>query len=236
MKNRLLQILLVGILFAGASCSKDETPGDPTGTVTLNMMDESNGKTIMAGIYINKANNFFANYGTMIADLGTKKGIGVSVAPKLDNLASQVAVSTGHLYQIFESGTIERFPSNALAISVNSSYYRMYVVSPFKVENKVTGAVVKHVKIFPDGRGLPAYGQVLGVARGIAERIEFKLPKDAECAWDADTDRAFSIEISKGVLIMRLNYTPNGDADDEFPLQIRLGSVYTTVIAKVESY
>lgn len=53
---------VAALLFGAVSCSKDETPGDPEGTVLLNMYNEQNGKTLLSDsdIYINDAGNFIS--------------------------------------------------------------------------------------------------------------------------------------------------------------------------------
>ena len=42
------------------NCSDDDTPDDPADTITLNMLNEHNGKTYLgeSKTYINEANNF----------------------------------------------------------------------------------------------------------------------------------------------------------------------------------
>ena len=45
MKRFLLPLVCAALAFGVASCSDDDTPGDPAGTVMLNMLDEHNGRT-----------------------------------------------------------------------------------------------------------------------------------------------------------------------------------------------
>ena len=60
MKRFLLPLVCAALAFGVASCSDDDTPGDPAGTVMLNMLDEHNGRTLLddSDIYINDAGNF----------------------------------------------------------------------------------------------------------------------------------------------------------------------------------
>ena len=46
------------------NCSDDDTPDDPADTITLNMLNEHNGKTYLgeSKTYINEANNFVTIY------------------------------------------------------------------------------------------------------------------------------------------------------------------------------
>ena len=83
MKKLLLPLLLAAFAVGVSSCSDDKIPGDPEGTVTLNMMDESNGKTMLddSGIYIDKAQNFVSGDNCVLFALGKVGGLG-AVAPK----------------------------------------------------------------------------------------------------------------------------------------------------------
>lgn len=88
-------------------------PGDPEGTVTLNMMDESNGKTMLddSGIYIDKAQNFVSGDNCVLFALGKVGGLG-AVAPKsLVTGASAAAVQAGHGYVAVRPGVLMSFPS-----------------------------------------------------------------------------------------------------------------------------
>ena len=80
MKKLLLPLLLAAFAVGVSSCSDDKIPGDPEGTVTLNMMDESNGKTMLddSGIYIDKAQNFVSGDNCVLFALGKVGGLGAA--------------------------------------------------------------------------------------------------------------------------------------------------------------
>ena len=67
---------VAALLFGAVSCSKDETPGDPEGTVLLNMYNEQNGKTLLSDsdIYINDAGNFISPASCQLFMLGERSG------------------------------------------------------------------------------------------------------------------------------------------------------------------
>jgi hypothetical protein len=156
-KTKLLQILLVGILLAGAACSDiDDTPIDPVNTVTLNMLDEENGKTMLgeSDVFINKANNF-QSQSCFIADIGNVGGVGTKIPPKLDNLAREVAVCQGQMYQVYDGETLRTFPSGVRAIMAGAAYYHLFVVSQILVDTKSIGAIVKYVSVYPKTENLP---------------------------------------------------------------------------------
>lgn len=61
MKTRqLIGILLFLCSIGFVSCGDDDDNKDPEGSVTLNMMNEGNGKTLLgqSDVYINNSNNF----------------------------------------------------------------------------------------------------------------------------------------------------------------------------------
>ena len=59
------------------NCSDDDTPDDPADTITLNMLNEHNGKTYLgeSNVYINEANNFITSK-NFISDVGNGAGVG----------------------------------------------------------------------------------------------------------------------------------------------------------------
>lgn len=86
------------------------TRDDPADTITLNMLNEHNGKTYLgeSKTYINEANNFVTS-SNFISDVGNGAGVGADILPSLTNLTHEVAVTPGHIYQIFDKNTLIDF-------------------------------------------------------------------------------------------------------------------------------
>lgn len=232
----LFQILLAGILISLASCSKDDTPGDPEGTATLNMLDERNGRTLLGAsdVYINKANNFFTIL-CYIADEGSAHGIGATGEPMLGNLLREVAVIPGHVYQVFDRETVWVFPSGNKAVEVGYAYYQCYVESPILVDDQSAGAVIRYVSVYPETRGLPVSGHKLGDLSEVEQSVSMKLPKGAECVWDEGRMlNVFDISVAGGKLKMTLIQYPYYEITGDYEVYIRVGSVFTRVVARVE--
>ena len=100
------------------NCSDDDTPDDPADTITLNMLNEHNGKTYLgeSNVYINEANNFITSK-NFISDVGNGAGVGANILPSLTNLTHEVAVTPGHIYQIFNKKYTDRFSVRQLRYS-----------------------------------------------------------------------------------------------------------------------
>jgi len=236
-RKPLLGIFLLSLCtFIFISCSDDDDVRDPSGTITLNMLNEDNGKTFLgtSGTYINNSNNFKTT-SNFIIDAGSRAGVGVKIEPQINNLAQEVAVSTGHLYQIFDKATLREFASGKQAIQIEAGYYNVYVVSPI-VNNSVTaGAVIKYVLVYPETKGLPENGKIIGNLNYAGEKVEFTLPQDAECYfeehWGSGEKGAFDVKTVDGKLTIDLlkssdkTYGPYGT----YNIYIRKGNVFTTV-------
>lgn len=159
MKKFILLLFVVFSAMTFTSCTSDEpldpdngTPTNPTapiddpdGTITLNMRNSNNGKTVMesCGIYIENDN--FANYSYQgeiyFSDMGEVNGLGnVSSIPR-SGWAKTVAVTKGHGY-VFCC-----VPYSYLGQDV--VFYRMFV-SDYLVDTGggIIGAIVKYQKPF----------------------------------------------------------------------------------------
>lgn len=166
MKTRLLLwTAMAALTLMTAACSKEDDFSDPEGTVTLNMFDEQNGKTLLGNsdVYINRSNNFVTS-SCALMDLGKKGGLGAIAYPELKTLSKEMAVLPGHGYFVCKSGAVMTFDSGscALPISTEVDYYKMYVNSAIEREGTVVGAVVRYVLARPDTYGLPEFGSNVG--------------------------------------------------------------------------
>jgi hypothetical protein len=220
------------------SCEKNDDPGDPVGTVMINMMNEDNGKTILGNsdIYIDSANNFYSSW-CLMTNLGKRSGLGGLPAPSLDNLSDRMAVEEGCAYQVFKAQAIREFPSGILAIDISADYYNVYVPSFIKKGDDVAGAVVKYVLMnnIPVN-GLPEYETNIGklsLTKNNSSEITITLPYD-----DFEYETAFAssayytIECQKSGKTLTLKLL-DIESPDVFGLYIRIKSSYTYVWGEV---
>lgn len=240
MKKLLLPLLLAAFAVGVSSCSDDKIPGDPEGTVTLNMMDESNGKTMLddSGIYIDKAQNFVSGDNCVLFALGKVGGLG-AVAPKsLVTGASAAAVQAGHGYVAVRPGVLMSFPSGKHAMPIGGqkmNYLKIYVVSPLTEESRTVGAAIRYVTDLPKPYKLPEYGStVLRIDRSnydhLEQEVSLSLPAgDVEHVFD-DDGYAIECERRGGKLVFRL-----GDwFSNRFELFLRINESYTRVYVEAD--
>ena len=125
---------------AFGACSKDDGgKGDPAGSASLNMMNESNGRTLLGSsdVYVDDAGNFVCS-SSVIAYAGRVGGLnGVSV--RFDNLVRSTAVDVGGGYLVYDGESLHEFPSGHIALAAGTTYYRMRVESEIMGENASTG-------------------------------------------------------------------------------------------------
>lgn len=240
-KLDLLGILLMSLTFSVfTSCDKDDAE-DPVDAVTLNMLNEQNGKTLLgtSDVYINKSNNFRAS-SNFISAAGSASGVGVKIEPQMGNLVREAAVIQGHVYQVFDRETICEFPSGARALQVGAGYYQVYVVAPITSDDILTGAMVKYMLTYPNRKGLPEWEHDLGRLGYVGETVEMALPKGAECFFEEHSSsgnaEAFHVSTTGGKLVITLNKMPNPDYGPygTYRTYIRSGNVFTTVVVNVD--
>jgi len=231
-RNLLVHVLCVILVCVGFGCSKDDV-SDPSGTVTLNMLNEKSGRTSLGSsdIYINEANNFYTR-SCYIADCGNTGGVGKKIGPVTNNLVREVAVAQGHMYQAFDQETIMTFPSGVNAVLLNSTYYRFYVVEPLKADVSKAGSVIKYVSVQAEANDLPENDKVVAEFQNYIDPVSIDLPKGAEYAFDTKFDKVFSHSVKRNTLTLTLvnDYVHAGD----YNLYIRQGQIFTQVILRVE--
>lgn len=216
------------------NCSNDDTPNDPADTVTLNMLNEHNGKTYLgeSGVYINEANNFIAS-SNFISDVGNGSGAGANILPSLTNLTHEVAVTPGHLYHIFDKNALIEFPSKTRAIQIEAGYYQAYVVSKILNGDITIGAIVKYISVVPDNNQLPSYGQTIGSLHRIGETLELAVPRNSEFFLKEHSagKKALDITFRDNKLTITLTKTPDivSGPYGTYELYIRSNNVFTIV-------
>ncbi|MDR0891873.1 MAG: DUF5036 family protein [Mediterranea sp.] len=168
------------------SCDKEDDTADPPEAITLNMMNELNGKTFLesSALYINKANNFTSNSSVCaIKDAGEAFGIGAKKELDVNQLAPEVAVVPGHFYQVFTRDDVYEFPSKQSAIKVGSICYQVYVSSNLSEGRTNIGAKVKYLIKTPNDNSLPPWGKTIGQLSWTDKwLLQMKVPSNCEYA------------------------------------------------------
>lgn len=240
-KIDLLRSLLLPLLLCAAACSDDDGPDpDPAGTVTLNMFDSSNGRTLLeeTEVYINDAGNFSSfdtNY--RIADLGAVPSIGSISEPTFGNLVREIAVIAGHGYLIIRENDVHLFPSGVYAARAGSSYRLVRVESLLYKEEKAIGAVVKHLSATPERHGLPAEDTCLGrIDRYggsiIVDDIDFSTVEEFECAAPLQCQYYDGPDVYPQ-LVITLD-APQAVPTGHYPIYLRAGQSYTYAYVQVD--
>lgn len=217
-------------------CDKDDEAPDPAGNVTLNMMNEDNGRTLLGAsdVFINNANNF-QTQNCYLVDQGKTYGLGASFPLTLDNLSQESAVLQGHMYYVYAQNSLRDFPSRKQAIFVGSEFYKAYVVAPITSENTTTGAQVKYVIAHAESNGLPLPGTtIIGNLNNQGDSCTYDLPQDAELMYGSYLEQnadSFDIRQENGVLTIILKDYPDYETGPygEYTFYLRSGNIYTTI-------
>lgn len=224
------------LIMSAVACGKEDN-SDPAGTISLNMMDEANGKTLLGNsdVYIDDSYNFYGP-SCSISGLGKKNGL-KNASPALDGTAPRVAVEQGKAYQIFLSAAIRKFPSGESALNITGDYYNVYAVSQIKQNDVVTGANVKFVLSDVPGYGLPEYNKNIGSFNhyDYPDGYEIILPlptSDFEVEPVFASSNYYTLEYEKSgknLIIRLVDYK----SSDVFGFYIRIKGSYTSVYGNV---
>ena len=236
MKTRFL-IATALLLFSAVACSKDDDDFDPVGTVTLNMLDAANGRTLMGdmNVWIDNAQNFTCS-GCSIAEIGPVGGLSAIDRPVLVNLAPKAAVKTGCGYAVYLERDLLEFPSGAYALRAGATYYRVRVeslIGQADAEGRQTiGACVKYLTATADRGPLPEPGTIedMGSSYGYW-LMDFDAGDYDEIMVDEPFEWSPAGEDGKGIYIWRPS---TGSYDfQHYGLYMRKGTSWSCIWLKV---
>ena len=224
MKRFLLPLVCAALAFGVASCSDDDTPGDPAGTVMLNMLDEHNGRTLLddSDIYINDAGNFVSGGDCSLFMLGEASGLGAVRIASLRNPVPEAAVSPGQGYAAVCSAAAMQFPSQCVALPLDGS----------DGENGSKGAVVKFVTAQPQRHGLPEWGDTVLTIENydhLGQEVVYTLPTE-DFEFVLDGKGQIGCEKRGRKLVFALTDWPY--PGQRFGLTLRIGESYTNVFVE----
>lgn len=188
MTKSTILITVITCLLGLAACKNDE-PDVIANTLSLNMMNSENGKTIISGtdVYINEANNFCSRQ-FVINDLGPKAGF--STKPNLSQLSHEVALIPGHYYQIFEEWYVGEV-DGLTVFPIFKTFFNVYANSwLYDKDKNIIGALIKFAETTPAKNDLPDWDTeyTLFLREGFdkVERASFSFPKGFHIFGDYD--------------------------------------------------
>lgn len=231
MKTKMLRWIAPAVLsLALVACSDDDAPSDPAGTVTLNMLDAENGKTVWeARAFISTRPTIFTATGRSGSPTSVRyAGIGSLGGPSTSGLTDEAAVMPGHGYMIFADDALLVFPSGTTAAVVGSEYCKVYVDS-WLAEDK--GAVVKYLSDRVSADGLPGYDDPVGIIDWSTESLEIELASSDFEAVCEPGQEAFDLEASGRVLKIRPATMSVSSGD--YGIYLRIGDRYTRIRVEV---
>lgn len=237
----MMSFVFAFLVAAQVSCSDDDSQtGDPAGTVSVNMMNENNGKTLLgySDIYIDGAQNFVTGGECEMFVVGKSNGLGGVSVRALDTSAAQAAVRPGYGYVAVKSRAMTTFPSGKKALPIGRTdvnYMKFYVVSELARDDDRIGAAVRYVTVQPESYGLPEFDTtVLDVNYSVYDGRELyvTLPS-AECEYDFNDEYSqFSCTKRGNKLIFEVpSYQESHEGS--FALWIRMRESYTRVFVKL---
>lgn len=234
MKRRLTIAIMAAVaLLALPSCSKnEETPSDPEGTVTVNMLDTENGGTVLdySGIRINSSQNFVSQGDWGLVEVGKVGGLGYISGRDVEFFSSESAVTVGSGYIAYPVSDMRRFDSGKMALPIDGSTacMKLYVVSLLERDEKTVGASVKYAMVRPSTYGLPAFGSTVCKIKVFSSRKATITLPSAECEYYLD-DEYDQFECSKSGNKLEL-LVKDHSGRERNDLYLRMRDSYTKVV------
>ena len=230
-----LKYFYILFLLCLVSCSSDDTD-EFQDAVTLNVMNEVNGKTFIGNsdVFLNKNNNFQSE-SWYIAPAGT---LDKETQPDLVSLIREAAAEPNHLYCLYNPGSFITFPSGEKAIYLGSEYYKLVVESNISSNDLIQGVKVKYKRMIVSDNRLPAKNTMIGSMLNVGDEISYDVGNATEYAlgealsYNRD---CFDIKFNNGVLAIiqkkpvDKTHGPYGD----YKIFIRSGNVFTSLAFQV---
>ncbi len=244
MRNIIIPFLSVSCLFISA-CSSNDEPKIPANTITLNMMNDTEGQTTIGGsdVYINSANNFTTNT-CGIVNLGSNGNFNQN--PNLSQIAQEVAVIPGDYYQIVLASDIKNIAGQR-AYPLNTNFYSVYVDSwIYDKDKEISGAKIEYAECFPETKKLPDWDSVINIElhSGWNDQNEYATYSFAP---DVEIDPYFEIydfeysdlsdylKVDSSRNLMTFTNTSNHRGKVEIIVRVRYESIFSRVHLIVKS-
>lgn len=142
----LFPLIAIASIFTACGDDENEPPQTtivvPDGAPSLNMMNENNGKSIVANtdVYLDQNNNFISPNDYLIY---CTKNFGMFNPPfSLEQIFSQVTVFPNNVYHLYPKTNIYVSTNGRRAIAVGTKYINVYIDSWIKKGKEIVGAKV----------------------------------------------------------------------------------------------
>lgn len=233
---------MAALLLSLASCNKGGVVL-PDKSLTVNMVDEDNGKTLLGltDVYINNSGNFTSSLCWM-SDLGQTVGASGEfyMLPAFLQLGQEAAVIPGHFYQIFADESLMSFPSKMIAVKSGDFYCNLHVESGITgADGSNIGYMVRYAENEAVSTDLPEWDHVIGTLAPYYDDVVFDFPKEMELyvpeyEWEK-SGWQFEVNVSEGHAEFSIVY-PEGFEDMDCYLYLRSGNIFSRLVLEVRQY
>jgi len=191
LRKQNLLILATLLLVAASACNNKDKYAEPDDQVSVNLLDEDNGKTLFAAtdIYITREHNFVSPLSYYLVDMEKVRNLGhvEEFVSEIKTITNQVAVVEFEGYLAFKRSDCARFPSGCVGIASNALYYGIFVDGWIKKDKEKVGAVVYFSEYRPDAGSLPEWGSTLNGTYSDGKVTVTVPQKNAEAMVQSDT-------------------------------------------------
>ena len=144
----------------------------------------------------------------------------------MTNIGHLFAVQYDHWYEAYDPDDLRKFPSGKMAIEMGATFYKFYASEAIQENGLNKGAVVKYSKYTATSDVLPPFNTFIGTLEGY-DTMEYTLPDGVE--YTRFNDNSIKLSQNNGKLKIETNNCSNG----KYYIDLRIGSVYTTIVFQV---